>query len=138
MKLFAAVLRCEWMLQWRSLRFRVAVLLYLVVCLSPVASLFALRHQADIALGPATFLAQLMAVQPLLSAVLGMAVAGHRSSFEALREIWPVLSAAAIGNAGYLLRRWLAILVILVPVTAMPLLGAAAPVKTPLIGVPRS
>ena len=121
MKLFPAILRYELMLQLRSPRFRLAVLGYLTFCAAPSGLLyFAIRHHTDEQLGPASYLSQTLQVQPYLTALLVVLVAGNRSSAEALRENWSVLAASAMSNAGFLARRWLALVALIVPLAMVP------------------
>lgn len=123
MKLLLAMWRWELRLQRRSTRFRLAVLGYLALSSAPPAVIyFSIRHHTTEHLGPASYLAQTLQVQPYLTFLLVVLVAGNRSGAGALTEMWSVLAAASVGNGGYLLRRWLTLLAILVPVSLVPML----------------
>ncbi len=123
MRLLAALVRWELRLQLRSLRPRAAVLVYLALASAPSVMFFFLsRHYT---FGPASFLHNLLAVQPFLTVLLAVLVTGHRSAADAWGEMWPVLASARVGNAGYLLGRWIALLVLIVPVTVLPMAIAA-------------
>ncbi len=125
MSSFFAIARYELLLQWRTGRFRLAAALYVAICaVPPVLVLLFFRHQSQEHLGAATYLAQTLFVQPYLTTILAVLVAGNRSSRQALTDAWPVLAATPMSNSGYLFRRWLAMLVIIVPLSAIPQLGA--------------
>ncbi|MCP4657530.1 MAG: hypothetical protein GY856_19160 [bacterium] len=126
MNLLVTFVRYELKLQARSMRFRWAAGFYVVFCCLPPVLLFALRETAAREMGPASYLSHLLQVQPFLTVLLAVLVAGQRSGTESLPETWPVLSAASIGNTGFLLRRWLAATVLLLPLTALPPLLTAA------------
>ncbi len=125
MKLLLAMVRYELKLQLRSARFRIAAIGYAAACALPPGLLyFELRHRADEALGGASYLAQTLQVQPYMTAIMVALVAGNRSSAEALRENWSVLAASPMSNLGFVVRRWLALLTITVPLSLVPLLTA--------------
>lgn len=125
MKIWLAILRQEWRLQWRSMRFRIALAAYLP--LSNVATLFlffGLRYRTEELVEAHSYLALLLLAQPWATAVLAILVAGNQSSRQALTEQWVPLASASIGHAGYLMRRWLAQQVLILPWTLAPLLLA--------------
>ncbi len=129
MKLLLAVTRYELKLQLRSARFRIAATGYLGLCaLPPGVMYFVLRHRSAEALGGAAYLAQLLQVQPYCTLLMVALVAGNRSGTGALEESWAVLAASPMSNAGYVLRRALALLTLIIPLTLVPqalALGAA-------------
>jgi len=125
-RLFFAILRFELRLQLRSPRVRLGVLLYPALCALPPALLyFDFRHRVEGTLGATSYLAPTLAVQPFLTALLAVMVAGNRSGRGAVAELWSPLSAASLGSAGFLLRRWLAGGALLLPLTLLPA-GVAA------------
>ncbi|MEM7354128.1 MAG: hypothetical protein AAF657_25215 [Acidobacteriota bacterium] len=127
MRGLAAVLRYETLLQLRTTRFRLAAVLYGVVCAVPaLLLLLVFRTQANETLGATSYLVHTLAVQPFLTVLLAALVAGNRSSAEALYDGWPVLAAASTSNTGYVVRRWLALLVLIVPLTILPQLTTLA------------
>lgn len=126
MKLLVAVVRQEWRQQWRSGRLKLGTAAFIGLCGLPPAVVYLLvRHVADHDLGAATYLGQTMILQPLASVLLAVLVAGNRSHAAAVAELWSPLSAAGLTNTGFLLRRWLGMLSVLLPLTLMPHLIAA-------------
>ncbi len=127
MRLLASICRIERLLQLRSARFRIAAIGYAVLAAIPACLLFFFfRHATSTAVGPASYLAQTLEIQPFLTVLLVVLVAGNRSSIEAQQQLWPVLAAAPMTNAGYVLRRWLALLTLLVPLSLLPSVLTAA------------
>ena len=121
MKLLLAVIRYEVLLQLRSTRFRLAALCYTALCALPSAVLyFGARHQSSEVLGSSAYLNQVLQVQPYLTMLMVGLIAGNRSSAGALREIWAVLAASPMSNAGYILRRTLALLTLILPLSLVP------------------
>lgn len=121
MKGLLAVVRWELRLQARSWRSRAAVLVYVALCAVPPVFLLGRSHD----FGPATFLDHLLRVQPFLTLLLTLLASGHRSGLATWPETWPVLASAPMGSGRYLLGRWAAVLALVVPVSAVPLLVAA-------------
>lgn len=127
MSLFVAVLRQEWRLQWRTGRLRIGLLAYVLLCALPPAVVAWLVVPASSQLyGPATYLAQTLALQPVLTALVAVLVAGNRSDVGALEEIWCPLASAAMGGPGWMIRRWLALVALLLPVSFVPELVSMA------------
>ena len=121
MSALVCMIRYELLLQWRTTRFRLAVALYVAICALPSALvLLVFRHRSDEALGAASYLGQTLAVQPWLTTLLAVLVAGNRSSIEALRDVGPVLVAMPMSSTGYFLRRWLALLTVIIPLSIIP------------------
>ncbi len=126
MRLTLAVARHEWRRQWRTGRFRFGLVAFLLFCSSPPAVIFLLvRHVHDRDFGAATYLGQALVMQPFFCVLLAMLVAGNFSQASAVAELWSPLSSAGLGNSGFLFRRWLGILSLLLPLTLLPL-GIAA------------
>ncbi len=122
MRLLIAVIRYEWKLQLRSARFRIAAACYVALCaLPPGLMYFVFRHRSTETLGGSAYLAQLMQLQPYLTLLMVALIAGNRSGAGALRESWAVLAASPMSNAGFLLRRVLALLSLILPLTLVPL-----------------
>ncbi len=127
MKLLWAMIRYEALLQLRSARFRIAAAGYVAICALPsCVMVFGVRHQTSETLGGAAYLAQLLQVQPYLTMLMVVLIAGGGSSAGALEERWAVLAASPMSNAGYVIRRWLALLALIVPLTLVPQAVAAA------------
>lgn len=111
-------LRWEWALQVRTLRFRMALLAYLA--LVPLPALLIYLGAARIfgsEPGPVTFLTWTQMIQVLLSVLLGCALGGNRAGLRDREEMWPVLAASLLSNAGYALRRSVAVALLLLPAT---------------------
>lgn len=126
MRRLGAIARQEWRLQIRSGRFRVAVLGYLVLSAVPPAVLyFLIRRYSLVTFGPSSYLAQALVLQPCLVILLAILLVGARSGTESLREQWSPLASAPLGGLGFLGRRWLTLLALLLPLTLVPLLVAA-------------
>ena len=126
MRQLLTIARQEWRLQFRSGRFRTAVLAYVVLSAVPVAmTFFVVRRYSLYTFGPSTYLAQTLLFQPCLLTMLAILLAGARTGEENLREQWSPLSSAPLSNLGFLVRRWLALLTLFLPLTWLPLLVAA-------------
>lgn len=118
-----AFLRWEWTLQARTLRFRLAVAAYLALVPIPAVVIYLGGERIFGATpGPVTYLVWTQMIQVFLSVVLGCALGGNRAGVRDCEELWPVLAASPLSNAGYALRRSLAVALLLLPVT---LLGTA-------------
>jgi hypothetical protein len=76
-------------------------------------------------LGGAAWAAEAMVYLPLLTFALVLPLAAEAAVRERADGSWLVLSVNPLSSAGYLLRRWVAVLPIVVPLTALPLLLAA-------------
>lgn len=126
MRLLSLIARNELRLQRRTPRFFAAVGAYVAVASAPGLLLaLVIRDLVDEYLGPMAYLAQAMAVLPFATVVFAMLVAGNRSTLKDLEEVWGPLASARISNAGWLLRRWLAQVGLIVPVTLVPLVITA-------------
>jgi hypothetical protein len=125
-RLTAAFAAHELRTQGRSLRFRVLAALYVALGSAPAALIWLRREQADSAVGAATYAAETLEVLPVLAAVVAFLISLDAITREQDEGAWSVVSLAGMSSAGYLLRRWLAIQILLVPLTAVPLAVAAA------------
>lgn len=120
-------LRWEWTLQARTLRFRLGVVVYLAVVSLPALVLYLGGERIFGARpGPVSFLVWTQLIAVLASHVLACVVAGHRAGLRDREEMWPVLQASPLSNAGYALRRSLAVALLLAPVTLLGLALAAS------------
>ena len=125
MRLLLGVLRQEWRLQWRTGRLRMAALVYLGFAVMPCALVAWLEVPNSERLhGPTTYLGQLLILQPLLTALLAALVAGNRSDASSLEELWCPLASASSSSAGWMVRRWLAMLSLVLPLSLLPQLVA--------------
>jgi hypothetical protein len=125
MRRTAAFIAHELRTQGRSLRFRVAAAAFLAAGSLP-ALLTWIRRSGDLFLvGGATYAGETMRVLPLLTGVLAILLSLDGIGRERSSGAWTTLALTDLTNAGYLLRRWVALLVVVTPLTAVPLLAAA-------------
>jgi hypothetical protein len=124
----AAFVVHEWRLARRSNRYWVTILLQVALVSAP-AVLLALRQGEQTLYGPGSFMDYLSFTHPFALA-LGMLILGSDGIVrEQGQRSWTVLTLAEMSNAGYLLRRWVALLAVTLPWMVVPLLvtaGAAA------------
>ena len=126
MRLIRAFVTHEARLQLRSMRGRLLFGAYAALSLTPVVLLYVSARRSQAELGAATFAFHLFAVNPSLTALFS-AILGLTSSVRELEEgSLPVLGVARIGNAGYVLRRWVAVVALALPATLVPLAVTAA------------
>jgi ABC-type transport system involved in multi-copper enzyme maturation permease subunit len=123
MRLFAGH---EMRTQWRSTRFRALAAVYVILVSVPAVTLFLISGRTPRAIGPAAFNLFLLSEQPLLTALLAAGIAIDALSRERDEGSLAVLSVAPISSAGYVLRRWLAIVAVCIPVTLLPTVISAA------------
>jgi len=125
LRLAAAFAVHEWRTQMRSLRFRVLAALYVAAGSVPAAAMWMRRAQWGKAIGGATFAAETLEVVPLLTAVLAFLISLDAITREQEEGAWSTVSLTGMSSAGYLLRRWAALLAVLLPLTAVPIATAA-------------
>jgi hypothetical protein len=125
MKLTAAFVAHEGRTQGSSLRFRVLAALYAGAGSVPAAVAWLRRDQLETAIGAATYAAETLDVVPALTAVIAVLISLDAITREQDEGAWSTASLAGMSSAGYLLRRWLALQALLLPLTAIPLAVAA-------------
>ncbi len=125
MRLLAAFTAHELRTQWRSLRFRVLAVLYVAAGSTPATLIWLRRAQMPMAVGPATYAAETLEILPLLAAVVAFLISLDAITREQDEGAWSTVALLGMSNAGYLLRRWLALQALLLPLTALPLAVAA-------------
>jgi hypothetical protein len=125
-RLLTAFAAHELRTQARSLRFRVIAALYVVAASGPAALIWLRRSQATAVIGGATYAAETLEVLPVLTAVLAFLISLDAITREQDEGAWSTVGLAGMSNAGYLLRRWLGLQALLIPLTAIPLAVAAA------------
>jgi ABC-type transport system involved in multi-copper enzyme maturation permease subunit len=123
MRLFVAH---EMRTQWRSTRFRALAAVYVILVSAPAVAMFLISGRTPRVIGPAAFNMFLLSEQPLLTALLAAGIAIDALSRERDEGSFAVLSVAPISSAGYVLRRWLAIVAVCIPVTLLPTIISAA------------
>lgn len=126
MTLFRAFLAHEWTTQMRNVRFRFAAAAYVALCAAPAVVVTIVAAREDYVIGPATYASALMLFQPLLTTLFAGAASIDAITRERDESSFAVVSLAPVSAAGYVLRRWLAIVVLVAPVTLLPQLIAAA------------
>lgn len=126
MRLTAAFVGYELRTQARSLRFRAFAGLYVLAGAMPALLIHLLRSRNPFAIGQATYVDEVTAVLPLLTAVLALLLSLDGVTREQGDGAWTTVTLCGVSNAGYLLRRWLALQALLLPLTALPLIAAAA------------
>jgi hypothetical protein len=124
-RLAAAFAAHELRTQGRSLRFRVLAALYVIAGATPAAVIWLRRDQAGAAIGGATFAAETLDVLPVLTAVFAFLISLDAITREQDEGAWSTVSLTGMSSSGYLLRRWLALQAILLPLLTLPLLAAA-------------
>ena len=112
--------------QGRSLRFRVAAVAYVAAGSFPAVLTYVHRSGDVFVIGGATYAGETMNVLPLLTGVLALLLSLDGISRERSGGAWTTLGLTDLTNAGYLVRRWLALQAVVIPLTAVPLLAAAA------------
>jgi ABC-type transport system involved in multi-copper enzyme maturation permease subunit len=125
-RLTAAFVAHELRTQRRSLRFRLAAAAYLALCTLPALWVYLQAKTADTLYGAATYAAEVLTVQPLATVLLATLLALDGILRERQDGVWTVIGLAPVSNSGYLVRRWLALLALLLPLTMLPLAAAAA------------
>ncbi|MEO8505287.1 MAG: hypothetical protein ABI609_15430 [Acidobacteriota bacterium] len=125
MKSWLEFLRAEVLVHLRSLRGRVAIAAYLAIACTP-AILAGRAQGGDLLLGGSTYAAEVLTFLPLLSAALAITLGLDAIVRERRSGSWSVLTLTSMSSAGYLLRRWSALLALLLPLSALPLAVAAA------------
>lgn len=123
MRTFLELVRIEALLQGRSLRARGAVLVFLVAAIAP-AVLAARAQNGELLLGSSTYVADVLTFLPQLAAVLAAVLSLDAIVRDRRSGAWSVLSLTPMSNAGYVLRRWGALVTLLLPLSALPLAAA--------------
>ena len=139
MRLLAAFAAHELRTQWRSLRFRVLAALYVAAGSTPGdVDLAAAGADADWRSAPPPTPRRRWRSCPLLTAVVAFLISLDAITREQDEGAWSTVALVGMSNAGYLLRRWLALQALLLPLTAPAPLAAAAAVAVAVNGPARS
>ncbi|HEX5721112.1 MAG TPA: hypothetical protein VF179_33475, partial [Thermoanaerobaculia bacterium] len=125
MRLTAAFISHEVRTQARSLRFRTAAVLYVVAGSFPAAAIHLRRPALDFAVGGTTYASEVANLVPLLTAVFAFLLSLDGITREQGEGAWTTVTLCEVSNAGYLLRRWLALQALILPLTALPFAAAA-------------
>ncbi len=125
MRLAAAFVAHELRTQGRSLRFRATAGLYLLAGVLPAVLIHLQRTRLSYFVGSASYASEVANVVPLLTAAFAFLLAMDGITREQGEGAWTTVTLCEVSNAGYLLRRWLAIQVLLLPLSVLPFLAAA-------------
>jgi hypothetical protein len=134
--LLGAFLAHESVTQFRSTRFRAMSLIYVIVSLAPVMLVFLAAGRARYAIGTATYVLVLDTVQPLVTMLFAAVLSVDAITREREEGSFPVVALAPISAAGYLLRRWISVVLVALPVTLVPRLIATSLVAIKLRRLP--
>jgi ABC-type transport system involved in multi-copper enzyme maturation permease subunit len=124
--LLGAFIVHEVKMQLRSPRFRVLSIVYIVACSAPPILLAIAADRMGSVIGASAFWFYTGPVQALLTSMLALAIAIDALTRERDEGSLPVVSLAPITGTGYVIRRWIAIVAVLAPVTLIPRLIAYA------------
>jgi len=119
-KLTAALIAHEWRYQRRTLRFRAFAGAYLVLACLPAVLVFLRRQGVEYTIGGATYAGETLLPLPFLTAVLAGLLALDGVNRERSTGAWTTATLAGVSSSGYLVRRWVALLAVLLPLTAVP------------------
>ncbi len=120
MRLTAALIAHEWRYQRRTLRFRAFAGAYLALACLPAILVFLRRQGVEYAIGGATYAGETMMPLPFLTAVLAGLLSLDGVNRERGSGAWTTATLAGVSSSGYLVRRWLALLAVLLPLTMVP------------------
>jgi hypothetical protein len=125
-RLLAAFVAHEVRTQMRSLRFRTAAVLYVLVGTAPAALIHVLRPSLGYVAGASSYAFEVGNILPLLTAAFAFLLSLDAITREQGEGAWTTITLCEVSSAGYLLRRWLALQVLFLPLGTLPLLAAAA------------
>jgi hypothetical protein len=117
--LTAALVAHELRFQRRSLRFRAFAAVYLVLSCLPAVLIYLRRDGLNYTIGAASYAGETLMPLPLLTALFAALLSLDGVSRERTGGAWTTATLAGVSNAGYLVRRWLALLALLLPLTAV-------------------
>src|SRR5712691_2242036 len=112
--------------QFRSTRFRGLAIVYIILGCMPAVVVYILSRRSSYAIGSASYMEFVLYVQSLLTTLLAAALSIDAMTRERDEGSFAVLGVAPMSSAGYLLRRWLSVVAICVPVTLIPPIVAAS------------
>jgi len=119
-RLAVALAAHEVRFQRRSLRFRSFAVGYLALgCLSPVL-IHLRREHIGYLFGGSTYASETFVLLPFLTTILAGLLSLDGVNRERSGGAWTTATLSGVSNAGYLVRRWLALLAVILPLTAVP------------------
>lgn len=125
MRLTAAFISHEVRTQARSLRFRALAGVYLLVGSLPAALVHFRRTAAPFEIGAGAYAFEVGCVLPLMTTLFALLLSLDGITREQGEGAWTTVTLCEVSNAGYLLRRWIALQVLILPLTALPMAAAA-------------
>lgn len=126
MTLIETFVRHEATMQLRSTRFRVMGALYVIACSAPAAVVFVMARRATYIIGSHTYASLLDLVQPFATLLFAGLISIDAVTRERDEGSFAVVAMAPLSSTGYLLRRWLAVMAMTLPLTLLPCVIVAA------------
>lgn len=123
--LTAAFVRHELRIERRSLRFRAFAAGYVLLGCGPAVAVHLRREHLSYVIGSATYASATLSFLPLLSVLLAALLSMDGIGRERGTGAWTTATLSGVTNAGYLLRRFVALLAVVLPLTSLPLLFSA-------------
>ena len=136
MRVLAAFVSHEVTTQVRSARFKILGLAYVAVTIIPAIAIYFAARQSGITLDGGSYAYALRMLQPSLTALFATVLAVDAITREREEGSFGVISLAPLTASGYVFRRWLALLTIAIPLTALPPLVAAGLAAHAQRGIP--
>lgn len=136
MRLLRVFIAHEAQTQLRSARFYGISIVYLAASVAPAVAAFVLARRATSLIGAPMYAALMDSLQPLATTLFAALIAVDVVSRERDENSLAVASMAPVSSTGYVLRRWLALVALLLPVTLIPRLVAVALLAQAERGVP--
>ncbi len=124
MRLLRTFIAHEARTQLRSIRFRLAAIIYVLASTVPLV-ITAIVASRNTSFGGGAFARSLEILQPFMTTIFAAVLAVDALTRERDENSFAVISLAPVSSAGYVLRRWIALLAIAIPVTLVPPLIAA-------------
>lgn len=126
MRLVAAFTAYELTTQLRSARFRVLAVAYVLIGVLPAVAMYLGSSTSGYLTDAGAYAKAVGALLPSLTALFATVLSVDAITREREEGSFAVVSLAPLSASGYLFRRWLALLVIAMPLTMLPALIAAA------------
>ena len=125
MRLLRLFVEYEAVTQLRSARFRGLAAVYVIAASTPAVATWVAAGRSSVAIGSAAYSTFVLSVQPVLTVLLAAALSADALARERDEGSFSVLSVAPISSAGYLLRRWMAVAALSIPLSFVPQVIAA-------------
>lgn len=124
MRVLGAFVSHEVTTQVRSARFKILAIAYVVLASSPAVAIYLASRNLGYVLDGGAYAWALRVLQPSLTALFATVLAVDAIIREREEGSFGVISLAPLSASGYVFRRWIALLVIAVPITIVPSLVA--------------